>query len=342
MSCNSWWAQIWDHTFVSFYVGRGVPNLLCIAQPTNVRLVACRSNCCRVEVSYGGEWGTVCDDAWDNTDARVVCSQMGGSGGRAVQMFGGGSGKIWMDNVHCSGSETSITACRQNGWGNHNCAHAEDAGVCCTGISSHTGSSGTGWLTQIGCASYSESDVVARLHQIDVGLRAFIKEARVQAERKAELYKEAFVAESQARGEIAKEQVQRKYAAEISQALDAKAYADGKIQEYRRIKAQLERHLKSAGVCKYQDIDPVSGKKMRMLAQVPHQATSYRPGASKSFQDKTSALAAVSTKCSYLGVGGGDYRGLVDHTGDGFKCLPWPKGWALKYHGSGMLCVCCC
>ena len=89
----------------------------------------------RVEVFYTGTWGTVCDDSWDLNDAKVICHQLGFGGARKAYTsaaFGPGNGKIWMDDVNCTGNERSLTECSHNGWGIENCDHSEDAGVLCS------------------------------------------------------------------------------------------------------------------------------------------------------------------------------------------------------------------
>ena len=88
-----------------------------------------------VQVWVNGEWGTVCDDSWDDTDAAVVCKQLGFSGGTQHQRakFGQGSGSIMYDDVHCTGNEANLASCpKGRGVGSHNCGHSEDAGVTCT------------------------------------------------------------------------------------------------------------------------------------------------------------------------------------------------------------------
>uniref|UniRef100_A0A672JUH4 SRCR domain-containing protein n=1 Tax=Sinocyclocheilus grahami TaxID=75366 RepID=A0A672JUH4_SINGR len=105
----------------------------CIFSAGNVRLVDGNNSCAgRVEVFYSGEWGTVCGDYWDLTNTAVVCRELGcgeTSNTMRAAHFGPGSGQIWMDDVICSGSESSIFDCSKTKMGDHNCRHSEDVGV---------------------------------------------------------------------------------------------------------------------------------------------------------------------------------------------------------------------
>jgi len=101
-----------------------------------IRLVGTSSthNYGRVEVYHNGEWGTVCDDGWDDTDGDVVCRQLGfGSSVRVYDSayYGQGTGPIWLSRVSCIGNESSLTECSQFSVATKNCTHSDDAGVNC-------------------------------------------------------------------------------------------------------------------------------------------------------------------------------------------------------------------
>ena len=104
---------------------------------TGVRLVGGSGpNEGHVEIFYDGEWGTVCNNNFDNADAEVVCRELGlryaGAIYSCCAAYGQGTGPIWLDDVACTGTEASLYNCSHNGFGIHNCVHGDDVGVVCT------------------------------------------------------------------------------------------------------------------------------------------------------------------------------------------------------------------
>uniref|UniRef100_A0A8C2X8K0 SRCR domain-containing protein n=1 Tax=Cyclopterus lumpus TaxID=8103 RepID=A0A8C2X8K0_CYCLU len=85
----------------------------------------------RVEVNYKGVWGTVCDDGFDTVDGKVICKMLGFQTAIYTFTASPGSGRIWLDELQCLGTESDIFSCRHRGVGVNNCQHNEDAGLHC-------------------------------------------------------------------------------------------------------------------------------------------------------------------------------------------------------------------
>lgn len=95
------------------------------------------SNHGMLEVRFEGMWRDVCDDTYDaaarQAMADVVCGQLGytGTGHQFIDSFGGGSGSPVMDDVYCTGSESTLAQCDFRGWNLENCASTEAVGIRC-------------------------------------------------------------------------------------------------------------------------------------------------------------------------------------------------------------------
>ncbi|XP_078057498.1 scavenger receptor cysteine-rich domain-containing protein DMBT1-like [Mustelus asterias] len=111
-------------------------NIMC-SEYKEFRLVNGKHRCeGRVEVFYNGTWGTVCSDKLDNHDAEVICKQLHCGTFSYInydaQLFGPGTGPIWLDKIECNLNERTLWQCQTDPWGKHNCEHSEDAGVVCS------------------------------------------------------------------------------------------------------------------------------------------------------------------------------------------------------------------
>ncbi len=74
----------------------------------------------------------MCDDGWDQSDAAVVCRELGCGDAieaKSAAYFGQGFGLVWLSDLQCAGY--SLRNCNSKGWGKNNCGHEKDAGVAC-------------------------------------------------------------------------------------------------------------------------------------------------------------------------------------------------------------------
>ena len=97
----------------------------------------------RIEVFIQGQWGTVCEDAWNLADAVVACRQLGYGHPYDITRrwlspyFGPNYNiPILLDNMFCRATENRLQDCPALvGNTSHNCRHIQDAGVICTDVS---------------------------------------------------------------------------------------------------------------------------------------------------------------------------------------------------------------
>ncbi|XP_019858318.1 PREDICTED: deleted in malignant brain tumors 1 protein-like, partial [Amphimedon queenslandica] len=88
-----------------------------------------------VEVCSNGYWGSICSDFWDNSDASVVCKQLGyspyGAIGSVVSYFNSSAQSHSIIDLNCTGNETTILSCPHNGLAGYACSINRDANVFC-------------------------------------------------------------------------------------------------------------------------------------------------------------------------------------------------------------------
>ncbi|KAI2647545.1 Scavenger receptor cysteine-rich type 1 protein M130 [Labeo rohita] len=90
----------------------------------------------RLEIIQENKTYTVCDAAFDQQDAEVVCREL--DCGAPVQVlgaaaFGKGDTQMWTQEINCTGNESHIRRCPLSNSTKTNCTHDNDIGLICSG-----------------------------------------------------------------------------------------------------------------------------------------------------------------------------------------------------------------
>ncbi|XP_053376387.1 uncharacterized protein LOC123533517 isoform X2 [Mercenaria mercenaria] len=91
----------------------------------------------RVEILVNGTWGTICGRNVNEIDVDVICRMFGltyqshYTKAKEENLFGIGTGPIYIDDIKCNGTENHINWCNYDL--SNSCTHFDDLAVICTG-----------------------------------------------------------------------------------------------------------------------------------------------------------------------------------------------------------------
>uniref|UniRef100_A0A673HHQ2 SRCR domain-containing protein n=1 Tax=Sinocyclocheilus rhinocerous TaxID=307959 RepID=A0A673HHQ2_9TELE len=90
----------------------------------------------RLEILHNQTWVSVCDAAFDQQDAEVVCREL--DCGAPVQVLGAaafdkGDTQMWTQEIQCRGNESQIHLCPTSPSHENNCSHDNYQGMLCAG-----------------------------------------------------------------------------------------------------------------------------------------------------------------------------------------------------------------
>ena len=93
-----------------------------------------------VEINHAGQWGSICDQGFDDRDANVTCKTAGFKGGvfdnkkyDQNDIYKGKAPIRWLTDLQCNGTEINLNNCTNIHWGDvpFSCTRDHDVGVKC-------------------------------------------------------------------------------------------------------------------------------------------------------------------------------------------------------------------
>ncbi|XP_069503613.1 scavenger receptor cysteine-rich type 1 protein M130-like [Ambystoma mexicanum] len=87
-----------------------------------------------VQVLHNDRWGYVCESNWNKKNTHVICKEIGcGDAAEAPKdTIREAEGTFWLDEVTCTGQESSLLECEHDGFGNHKCVPQQEVSVTCS------------------------------------------------------------------------------------------------------------------------------------------------------------------------------------------------------------------